>query len=53
MSEDNETNEKNDKLIISKVRSFNNGQRVITVPKEDKTLEDGDPVEIIKIIKVN
>lgn len=46
MTEDEER-----RLIISKVRSFNNGQRVITVPKEDKTLEDGDPVKIIKIIK--
>ena len=39
------------KLIISKVRSFNNGQRVITVPSEDTTLKDNDPVRIIKLIK--
>lgn len=39
------------KLIISKVRSFKNGQRVITVPSDDTTLENGDPVKIIKIVE--
>ena len=39
------------KLIISKVREFNNGQRVITVPSNDNTLENGDTVKIIKLVE--
>lgn len=35
--------------IISKVTESKNKQRRITVPKSDKTLKDGDYVEIIKI----
>lgn len=37
------------KKIISKVRNNKNGQRRITIPSEDKTLRDGDYVEIKKI----
>ena len=44
MSEDNEDN-----LIIVRVREFKNGQRVITIPNDDKTLKAGDHVKIIKI----
>ena len=32
--------------IISRVRKDKNGQRRITIPHEDKTLKDGDLVEI-------
>lgn len=38
-----------DKKIISKVRENKNKQRRVTVPKEDKTLEDGDLVELKKV----
>lgn len=38
-----------DKKIITKVRAGKNGQRRITVPKEDKTLKDNDLVEIKKV----
>ncbi len=37
------------KKIISKVTESKNKQRRITVPKDDKTLKEGDYVEIIKI----
>ena len=38
-----------EKKIISKVRENKNKQRRITVPKEDKTLKDGDYVELRKV----
>ncbi len=38
------------KKIISKVREDKNKQRRITVPIEDKTLKDGDLVELKKVI---
>ena len=41
------------KLIISKVRHFKNGQRVVTIPKEDTTLTAGDVVKIERVVKVN
>jgi len=37
------------KKIISKVKGNKNKQRRITVPKEDKTLEHDDLVEIKKV----
>ena len=37
------------KKIISKVRENKNKQRRVTIPQEDKTLEDGDLVEIKKV----
>ena len=37
------------KKIISKVTEAESGQRRVTVPKEDKTLEQGDLVEIKKV----
>jgi len=37
------------KKIISTVRENKNKQRRVTVPKEDKTLEDGDFVELKKV----
>lgn len=38
-----------DKKIISIVRKNKNNQRRVTIPKEDKTLSDGDMVEIKKV----
>lgn len=38
------------KKIISKVREDKNKQRRVTVPQEDKTLEDGDLVELKKVV---
>ena len=38
-----------DKKIISKVRKEKTGQRRVTVPNEDKTLEHGDLVELKKV----
>jgi hypothetical protein len=38
------------KKIISTVRQNKNKQRRITVPKQDKTLKDGDYVELKKVI---
>jgi len=38
-----------DKKIISRVKSNKNGQRRITVPKENKTLKHDDLVEIKKV----
>lgn len=37
------------KKIISIVRANKNKQRRITIPKEEKTLVDGDLVEIKKV----
>ena len=37
------------KKIISTVRENKNKQRRVTIPKEDKTLEDGDLVEVKKM----
>ena len=37
------------KKIISKVRKDINGQRRVTVPKEDKTLKHDDLVELKKV----
>ncbi len=37
------------KKIISKVREDKNKQRRVTIPKEDKTLQDNDLVEIKKL----
>lgn len=38
------------KKIISKVREAkSSGQRRVTIPKEDKTLKDGDLVEVRKV----
>ena len=41
-----------EKMIIAKVRHFKNGQRVVTIPKEDKTLVAGDLVKIEKVVMV-
>jgi len=38
-----------EKKIISVVRENKNKQRRITIPSEDKTLKDGDFVEIKKL----
>lgn len=38
-----------DKKVISTVRENKNKQRRVTVPAEDKTLKDGDLVEIKKV----
>lgn len=38
------------KKIISKVREDKNKQRRVTIPKEDKTLSDGDLVELKKVV---
>ena len=37
------------KKIISTVRENKNKQRRVTIPKEDKTLKDGDLVEVKKV----
>lgn len=37
------------KKIISIIRENKNKQRRVTIPKKDKTLKDGDLVEIKKI----
>ena len=37
------------KKIISTVRENKNNQRRVTVPQEDKTLGDGDLVELKKV----
>lgn len=37
------------KKIISTVRQNKNKQRRVTIPSEDKTLEDGDLVEVKKV----
>ncbi len=38
------------KKIISIVRENKNKQRRVTIPKEDKTLEGGDVVEVKKVV---
>jgi len=38
-----------DKRIISRVKANKNGQRRVTIPKEDKTLKHDDLVEIKKV----
>jgi len=42
--------EENNKKIIAKVRTSKTNQRRVTIPSDDKTLEDGDLVEIKKVI---
>lgn len=37
------------KKIILQVRESKNGQRRVTIPKEDKTLKHGDFVEVKKV----
>ncbi len=38
------------KKIISTVRENKNKQRRVTIPKDDKTLKDGDLVEVKKVV---
>ena len=37
------------KKIIAKVTESNTGQRRVNIPKEEKTLEKGDYVEVKKV----